>query len=205
MLKAFMASALILGSTLTMSVPVAAQTQESLSYGSTNTKSAPVTAQTQESIEAKSYQVAQRRRSAYVCTRDRNGYLRLRAWPSLRSRIIGRINNGQYLTILRSKDNWYKVNYQGQIGWVRGDYLCGGDQPTYITPSRYDGYVCTRDRYGYLNLRSGPSLRSRVIGRIPNGTRFTWYGSRDFDINSFVRFTHEGTSGWVNARYLCFY
>ena len=92
MLKAFMASALILGSTLTMS--------------------APATAQTQQSVQGKSYQVAQRRSSrAYVCTRDRNGYLNLRTGPSLRNRIKGRINNRQYLTILRSSGNWYKVRY----------------------------------------------------------------------------------------------
>ena len=108
MLKAFMASALILAPTLIMSAPVAAQTQES--------------------VKGKSYQVAQRRNSrAYVCTRDRNGYLNLRSVPSLRSRIKGRINNRQYLTILRSRGNWYKVRHRGRIGWVSGDFVCRGN------------------------------------------------------------------------------
>ncbi|MEO1432969.1 MAG: SH3 domain-containing protein [Cyanobacteria bacterium J06633_8] len=103
-----MASALILGSTLTISAPVAAQTQES--------------------VQATSYQVAQRRGSrAYVCTRDRYGYLNFRSRPSLRSRIIGRINNRQYVTILSSSGNWYKVRYRGRIGWVSGDFVCRGN------------------------------------------------------------------------------
>ncbi|MEO1432433.1 MAG: SH3 domain-containing protein [Cyanobacteria bacterium J06633_8] len=132
MLKAFMASALILGSTLTMS--------------------APVTAQTQESVQATSYQVAQRRGSrAYVCTRDRNGYLNLRSGPSLRNRIIGRINNRQYLTILRSSGNWYKVRYRGRIGWVSGDFVCSGNSRNKIRLTMYinmyDGVYQTKTVY----------------------------------------------------------
>lgn len=204
MLKAFMASALILGSTLTISAPVAAQT---LIQGSNFNTSAAGTGKTQQTVQRKSYQVAQRG-SAYVCTRDRNGYLNLRSGPSLRNRIIGRINNGRYLTILSSSGNWYKVRYRGRIGWVSRDYVCGGSQPsqpTYTpTPTReYDGYVCTRDRNGYLNLRQGPTTRSRILRTIPNGTRFTWEGgSRNVD---FAWFRYKGTSGYVSMRYLCFY
>ncbi|MEM6404620.1 MAG: SH3 domain-containing protein [Cyanobacteria bacterium P01_D01_bin.116] len=203
MLKALMASALILGSTLSISAPVAAQTSI---QGSNFNTSAAGTAKTQQTLQKKSYQIAQRG-SAYVCTRDRYGYLRLRTGPSLRNRIIGRINNGEYLTILRSSSNWYKVNHQGRIGWVSGDYVCGGSepsQPTYTpTPTRkYDGYVCTRDRNGYLNLRQRPSTRSRILTTIPNGTQFIWYGgSRNTD---FVRFEYKGIDGWVSSRYLCF-
>lgn len=204
MLKGLMASALILGSTLTMSAPAAAQTSiQDLTY----TTSAAGTAKTQQTLQKKSYQVAQRG-SAYVCTRDRYGYLNLRTGPSLRNRIIGRINNGEYLTILRSSRNWYQVNYQGRLGWVSGDFVCRGSQrsqPIYTpTPTRrYDGYICTRDRNGYLNLRQRPTTRSRILARIPNGTTFTWYGgSRNVD---FASFTYKGTSGYVSMRYLCFY
>ena len=131
MLKAFMASALILASTLTMSAPVAAQT---LIQGSNFTTSAAVTAKTQQSVQGESYQVAHHRgvSRAYVCTRDRYGYLNLRSGPSLRNRIIGRINNRQYLTILRSSGNWYKVRYRGRIGWVSRDFVCRGN--LYQTP-----------------------------------------------------------------------
>ena len=123
MLKALMASALILGSTLSISAPVAAQTSI---QGSNFNTSAAGTAKTQQTLQKKSYQIAQRG-SAYVCTRDRYGYLNLRSGPSLRNRIIGRINNGQYLTILRSSGNWYKVRYRGRIGWVSRDFVCRGN------------------------------------------------------------------------------
>lgn len=120
MLKALIASALILASTLSMS--------------------APVTAQTRESVQEKSYQVAQRRSlRAYVCTRDRNGYLNFRTGPSLRNSIKGRINNREYLTILRSSGNWYKVRYRGRIGWVSGDFVCRGNSKNKIRLTMYIG------------------------------------------------------------------
>ncbi len=153
----------------------------------------------QETIQKSESQtiLAQRRGSAYVCTRDRNGYVRLRAWPSLRSRIIGRINNGQYLTILRSRGNWYRVNYRGGIGWVSGDFVCRGNQSRY--PSRRDAYVCTRYRNGYVRLRIRPNLRSRVIGRINNGQYLTILRSR----GNWYNVRHRGQVGWVSGDFVC--
>ena len=159
MLKAFMASALILASTLTMS--------------------APVTAQTQESVQATSYQVAQRRSSrAYVCTRDRNGYLNLRSGPSLGNRVIGRINNRQYLTILRSSGNWYKVRYRGRIGWVSGDYVCRGNSSRPV--GRTNGKRCN-------------ALLASIENRMRNRATIT------------IKGTHDYTDSPVNRRHFIFF
>ncbi len=182
MLKAFMASALILGSTLTMSAPVMAQTQESL--------------------EGKSYQVAQRGGSATVCTRDRYSYLNLRTAPSFRSRVIARIQNGEYLTILRSNRNWHKVSYERQIGWVSRDFVCKSADNKY-TPKLYDAYICTRHRH--VHLREKPTRRSRLLTRMPNGTRFIYYGTRDFYPDEFLLAKYKGISGYVKGRFVCLY
>ncbi|MEO1431834.1 MAG: SH3 domain-containing protein [Cyanobacteria bacterium J06633_8] len=103
MLKGLMASALILGSTLTMS--------------------APVIAQKQEPVQGKSYQIAYHR-GAYVCTYDLYGSLNLRTKPSLYSRVIRRIPNGRSVKIITLGSNWLKINYKGTIGWVSIDYIC---------------------------------------------------------------------------------
>lgn len=173
MLKGFMASALILGSGLTISVPVSAQTQES--------------------VQATSYQVAQRRGSgAYVCIGDRFGYLNLRTRPSVGNRIIGRINNGRYLTILRSSGNWYQVNYQGRIGWVSRDFVCRGgsvgreiyrfDRGYYPT-RKYSNITVVRHTYGYtsnLNDSDGVGLiyigSQRLSGRFKFSKRYKFNG-----------------------------
>ncbi|MGL4761811.1 MAG: SH3 domain-containing protein [Sarcina sp.] len=38
-------------------------------------------------------------------------------------KLIGSIPNSSKVNILSRKDGWYKVNYQGHIGWVAGWYL----------------------------------------------------------------------------------
>ncbi|MEO1432967.1 MAG: SH3 domain-containing protein [Cyanobacteria bacterium J06633_8] len=107
MLKSFMATALILGSTLTIS--------------------APVMAKIQEPVQGKTYQIANHR-GTHVCTRDRYGSLNLRTRPSLRSRVIRRIPNGSVVAYVVDGPtyykNWAKINYEGTIGWVSRDYLC---------------------------------------------------------------------------------
>ena len=188
MFKAFMASALILASTLTMS--------------------APVTAQTQQSVQEKSYQVAQRRNSrAYVCTRDRNGYLNLRTGPSLRNRIKGRINNGQYLTILRSSGNWYKVRYRGRIGWVSGDFVCRGgvvgreiykfDRGYYPT-RKYSNIKVDRFKYGYTSiLNDSDGVGIIYIGSQRLSGRFKY--SKRYKVDG--RFIYEFELPGVSASY----
>ena len=188
MLKAFMASAFILASSLTLS--------------------APVTAQTQESVQATTYQVAQRRGSrAYVCTRDRNGYLNFRSGPSLRSRVIGRINNRQYLTILSSSGNWYQVRYRGRIGWVSRDYVCrsgtigreiyrfdGGYYPT----RKYSNVKVVRHTYGYTsNLNDSDGVGLIYIGSQKLSGSFKF--SKRYKFNG--RFIYEFELTGVSASY----
>ena len=64
---------------------------------------------------------------AQVCTRDHNGYLNVRNQLGTHGRVIGRLNNGQYVNLT----GWHGKNYQGfnwyqttGNGWVRSDYLC---------------------------------------------------------------------------------
>ena len=188
MLKAFMASAFILASTLSMSAPIAAQTQES--------------------IQGKSYQVAQRRDSrAYVCTRDRNGYLNLRTGPTLRNSIKGRINNGQYLTILRSSGNWYKVSYRGRIGWVSGDFVCRGGtvgreiyrfNRGYYPTRKYSNVKVDRYKYGFTSiLNDSDGVGLIYIGSQRLSGRFKF--SRRFKVDG--RFIYEFELPGVSASY----
>ena len=65
---------------------------------------------------------------ASICTRDGDNYnLRTRPNPSSRSRTL--VASGRQVILLNDVRNiagftWRKVNFNGVIGWVRGDYLC---------------------------------------------------------------------------------
>ncbi len=52
-----------------------------------------------------------------------SGYLNIRDRPSLTSPIIGRAFNGDELIINGVYENWYVVDYNGIIGYVRSDFV----------------------------------------------------------------------------------
>jgi uncharacterized protein YraI len=66
---------------------------------------------------------------AMTCTRDPNSSVNLRNGPSKRNTIIASIPNSYYLRALDwvwggDQMRWYRVEYNGLVGWMRSDYLC---------------------------------------------------------------------------------
>jgi len=66
---------------------------------------------------------------AMTCTREYNSSVNLRNQPSTRASVIASIPNESYLRALTwvwGGDNlrWWKVEFNGLIGWMRSDYLC---------------------------------------------------------------------------------
>ena len=49
--------------------------------------------------------------------------LNFRSGPSTSHRIIGSLRNNERFEVLASKDNWYKINYRRQVGWVHKNYV----------------------------------------------------------------------------------
>lgn len=66
---------------------------------------------------------------AMTCTRDPGSSVNLRNGPSKSNHIIASIPNSSYL---RAMDwvwggdglRWYRIEYNGLVGWMRSDYLC---------------------------------------------------------------------------------
>jgi hypothetical protein len=66
--------------------------------------------------------------TAVICTRDSDNYI-LRTRPNQNARSRVRIARGRSVLLTGDTRNiagitWRKVNFNGFIGWVRGDYLC---------------------------------------------------------------------------------
>ena len=59
--------------------------------------------------------------------------------------------------------------------------------------------VCTQDRNGSLNLRTRPSLYSRIIRRIPNRSAVRILSSR----SNWSKVRYRGNIGWVSNDFLC--
>lgn len=66
---------------------------------------------------------------AMTCTREYNSSVNLRNQPSTQASVIASIPNESYLRALTwvwggDKMRWWKVEYNGLVGWMRSDYLC---------------------------------------------------------------------------------
>jgi uncharacterized protein YraI len=66
---------------------------------------------------------------AMTCTRDPGSSVNLRNGPSKNNYVIASIPNSEYIRALNwvwgsDQLKWYRVEYNGLVGWMRGDYLC---------------------------------------------------------------------------------
>lgn len=66
---------------------------------------------------------------AMTCTQQQNSSVNLRIGPGKNNRIVASIPNESYvraLTWVWGSDGmrWWKVEANGLIGWMRGDYMC---------------------------------------------------------------------------------
>ncbi len=68
--------------------------------------------------------------AATVCTNSASGTVLLRSGPGQKFRAINSLPNGtyvEYFATTRGRDGfgWDRVRFGRQVGWMRGDYVCG--------------------------------------------------------------------------------
>lgn len=66
--------------------------------------------------------------SGYICTHTGSNVM-LRSGAGKNFRIVARMPSGSYVNVLNStygRDGmvWYRVNYNGRVGFARADYVC---------------------------------------------------------------------------------
>jgi uncharacterized protein YraI len=136
----------------------------------------------------------------------RAGYLNVRSGPGLGYRRVGklRVRDGRVPGACQSKQRWVAVKpTKGKRGWAYAGYL-RNSSPARVTsyPTLACGYRLSHvRRAGYLNVRSGPGLGYRRVGklRVRDGrvTGACQPKRRWVAVNSV-----NGKAGWSSARYL---
>lgn len=69
--------------------------------------------------------------NAHICTKDSDGFLRLRGGPGKSYRPIGKLYPGTSVSVLGRDSGgdgfvWFNVSSNDNRGWVRSDYVCQG-------------------------------------------------------------------------------
>lgn len=125
----------------------------------------------------------------------------VRAAASTTAEIIGGVNTGEQLQMTgETSDNWIRINYNGSVGFVYGDYI-SDQEPSSQSTGKYteaSGKVTTGVE---TNFRTQPSSDSTVIEVIPAGTVLELLGQTDtgwlkISYNGNVGYIAEGCTGW---------
>lgn len=122
-------------------------------------------------------------------------FLNLRAQPSFSAQVLEIFYTGVPLQVLSSTNGWYQVQFNGQTGYVRSEYVA--DMGIYAKGSDVVATIKTPNN-GMMNMRSGPSMNDPVIQQFPGDSYVSviakgkdwWYVSAN------------GIAGFMNDDYL---
>lgn len=118
--------------------------------------------------------------------------LRMRAEASTDSSIVTALDKSVAVAILDdSIDGWYKISYNGNTGYVSGDYLTVDQDNIFTTYGRVNA--------SGVNVRSDPSTESSSLATVDEGTIVTVNALVDgwYDVTC-----EYGTEGYIRSDFL---
>lgn len=111
--------------------------------------------------------------------------LNVRSQPGTSYSIMGKLKQGQIVTIYEQKNGWSRIGYGSLKGWVASQYL---------TATSWTGYVTATN----LNFRSAPG--GSVLGMLPIGTAVKVHGNDGTWLKVYASTLNK--TGWVSASYI---
>ena len=107
------------------------------------------------------------------------------------SEILGKLSDGTRVAILDEADGWYKVAYDGEVGYMSADYVeaqpimnieCGGAK---VTTS-------------VLNMRSAPGTENSIVTKLYEGSVAKIIGIN----NAWFKVQYGGETGYISPDYV---
>ncbi|STB60371.1 SH3 domain-containing protein [Clostridium perfringens] len=134
--------------------------------------------------------------------------LNVRSGASTSSKVIGSLSGNTKVTIVGEEGAFYKIEYKGSHGYVAKEYIkdvtesSNSNQGTQ-TPEKPSTPEST-EKTGIvnvsssLNVRSGASTSSKVIGSLSGNTKVTIVGEE----GAFYKIEYKGSHGYVAKEYI---
>ncbi|MGU8957520.1 SH3 domain-containing protein [Clostridium perfringens] len=134
--------------------------------------------------------------------------LNVRSSASTSSKVIGSLSGNTKVTIVGEEGSFYKIEYKGSHGYVAKEYVKdvtesnNSNQGTQ-TPEKPSNPEST-EKTGIvnvsssLNVRSGASTSSKVIGSLSGNTKVTIVGEE----GAFYKIEYKGSHGYVAKEYI---
>ena len=142
-----------------------------------------------------------------------NGFVNLRAEPSLNAAILGIAYEGDTVTVISLESSWAYVEYEGIKAYAMRKLLSEvfehspentpspTNVPETIQPeaplynSNQQMIFCMD---GFVNFRETPDRNGRVLMQLPHGTILESFGTA----GAFTNVSHQGIQGYVMTAYL---
>ncbi|PFL15897.1 peptidase M24 [Bacillus cereus] len=121
--------------------------------------------------------------------------LHVRAGSSTSHDIISRVYNGQTLNVIGEENGWFKINHNGQTGYVSGEFVSKNGANTNNNVSTGGNNKVTAD---VLRVRTAPNTSSSVSGRVYEGQTLNVIGQE----NGWVKINHNGQVGYVSGEFV---
>ncbi|QWG87142.1 C40 family peptidase [Bacillus mycoides] len=120
--------------------------------------------------------------------------LHVRAGSSTSHDVISRVYNGQSLNVIGEENGWFKINVNGQTGFVSGEFV-SKNGATNNNVSTGGNNKVTAD---VLRVRTAPNTSSSVSGRVYEGQTLNVIGEE----NGWVKINHNGQTGFVSSQFV---
>ena len=126
----------------------------------------------------------------------------IRSGASTASSVLGSVSTGKTLSVTGVSGDWYKVSYNGSTGYIHSDYLtlsAGESSSSSAGAPVADAVSGTGTVKGsYVNVRSGPSTASSVLGSVNSGKTLPVTGVS----GDWYKVTYNGSAAYVNKAYM---
>ena len=139
--------------------------------------------------------------------------LRIRKSPNTSGDVIGYLTNGEIFNIDGKEGSWYKINANGKVGYIHGDYVkevSGNSNSNSNSNSNNSGSSSNLDtslagKKGTvvnvstsLRVRQSPSTSSSVVGSLRGGQTFEIKGKS----GSWYYINANGLTGYIHGDYV---
>ena len=125
---------------------------------------------------------------------DSDDVLNLRSEPNANSKIIRKMKPNEKMEILDNTNKWYKVKFDGVVGYAHSGYIITSSNSNSISSS---GKVSTGT--SNLNVRSEADINSNIVGKLKSGTTVEIKGDA---VNGWYPINYQNSIRYVSANYI---
>ncbi|MEM5632956.1 SH3 domain-containing protein [Bacillus cereus] len=132
--------------------------------------------------------------------------LRVRTAPNTSSSVSGRVYEGQTLNVIGQENGWVKINHNGQVGYVSGEFVSGvssnagssnnntnnNNQEVKPASGNYTVNVSS------LRVRTGPSTSHTTVGSVKKGQVVQVVG----EVQDWFKINYAGQTAYISKDYV---